>query len=327
MKINVNVLCFLLISLTSLDSFAEEQWVQLQPSIRNTLLSGFTRAESRMPLTAEISGKVEKVVARSGEAIPESGNFACLNDTFIRLEIKSVKNDISQHGVDINYYKKEVERHKKLVKRQISAVNILDGLNRDLSNSRLALAKAKITQERLQERKSRHCIKAPAGWLVIENNIEPGQWINQGDVLAEVGNYSELKVPLSLTFKELEALQRSKENINLYFPEKNLSIAAKIDNISPAYDEQTKKIRVDLGLKEKKTDYRGGMRAELKLAVEGSDNVFIIDRKAIEERYEQYYLQRKDGERIRVKRLNELDNNLVRISSPELKSGDTFKVF
>jgi len=311
----------------SLSVFAEEKWVSVEPAMRKVTITGFTRAQSKMPLATEVEGKVSEIFADIGEPIPATKKFACLDDTFAQIDIKSAQNEMARHDVDIKYFKKDVSRHKKLVEKQTSAVSILDGLMRDLNNAKQALTVVAIRKQRLEEHKRRHCIEAPVGWLVIDRNIELGQWINEGEVVAHVGNYSQLKVPVTLSQQELAALKKDKDNIKLFLMDFNLKVPAIIEHISPAFDEKTRKILVDLLIKESLPELRGGMRVGLMLKIpDPKSTSFTISKQALEERFEEYWLYRKDGKKMRVKLLSDHSNGKVSISSHEIKLGDQFKI-
>jgi len=320
-------LIVVLIQLTiSLSVFAGDKWVTVEPAMREITITGFTRAQATMPLATEVEGKVSDIFADIGDPIPATKKFACLDDTFAKIDIKSAKNEMSRHYIDIKYFKKEVSRHKKLVEKHTSAISVLDSLTRDLNNARQALAVASIRKQRLEEHMRRHCVEAPEGWLLIDRNIELGQWVNQGDVVANVGNYSQLKVPVSLSQQELAALQQD-NNIELSLMDFNLKVSATIDHISPAFDDKTRKILVDLLIKGNLPELRGGMRVGLMLNIpDAKSTSFIISKLALEERFEEYWLQRKDGKKIRVKLLSDEVNGKVTIASHEIKMGDQFKI-
>ncbi len=313
--------------IVSFPVLAENEWVSVESPVRKVTIIGFTRAQSKMPLATEVEGKVSQVFANVGEGIPDSSKFACLDDTFAKIDIKLAKNEMSRHYTDINYFKKEVSRHKKLVKKRTSAVSVLDGLVRKLDNARQALSIATIRKQRLKEHQRRHCVEAPKGWLVIDRNIEPGQWVNQGQVVAHIGNYSQLKVPVRLTQVELSALQKDKSQLELLLVDSQLRVPAIIEHVSPAFDEKTRKILVDLLIEKEIHESHGGMRVSLTLNIPDSKSTsFIISEQALEERFEEYWINRKDGKRIRVKLLKELTNGKVTISSPEITIGDQFKL-
>lgn len=326
MKTTLTIALLVLHFTVSLTVHAEAQWATVEAAMRQVTITGFTRARAKMPLAAEESGKVKQIYAEIGQPIPAQGNFACLDDTFVQIDIKSAQNEISQNGIDINYHKKEEARHQKLTKNRTVALNVLDGISRDLGKSRRAYSAAVIRKQRLQERKLRHCIAAPAGWLVIDRSIEPKQWVNKGDIVAHVGDYSRLKVPITLSAHELAALKSGQDSLELLLTDYNIKVQAEIERISPAFDEKTRKTQVDLLLKENLPEFHGGMRVEVFLKAPQASTSYTISKQALEERFEEYWVERKDGKRIRVKLLSDQAGGKVKIKSSEIKPGDQFKM-
>ncbi len=306
--------------------FAEGEWVSLQPSVRKMTISGFTRARSTMQISTEVAGKIEQVYADVGDVIPAEGKFACLDDTFVKIDIESAQNDIAQHGIDIGFFKKQVFRHQKLVETKSAAISLLDELKKDLGNSQRALESDRLRKQRLREQLRRHCLYVPLGWQVMERYVEPGQWIDVGTEVAKVGDYAQLLVPFALSTQELIALKDIENNLMVHLSDFDMEVPATIELISPAFDEQSHKIRVDLELEKDLPVKRGGLRVELSLQLPDKFSAFLIPKQALDERFEEVWLQRKDGKGIRVTLLDYQSDGLARITSPEIKKGDQFKV-
>ncbi|MGR9116492.1 MAG: efflux RND transporter periplasmic adaptor subunit, partial [Gammaproteobacteria bacterium] len=248
-----------------------------------------------------------------------------LDDVFIQLDIQAAINDIAQHQNDANFFKNEISRHQPLVTKQIAAANTLDSLKRDLVNSQRAMQDAIIRKQRLNELRKRYCISAPVGWLVIDRSVETGQWVNEGETIGHVGDYSKLLVPVALTEHELAALAR-KDKIDVRLVESQITVPAFIEHISPAFDENTRKIQVDLVIKEGVPEFRGGIRVEIAIELPGEDQVFTLPQNAVDQRFEEYWLHRKDGKSIRVNLLSQQKDGSVKINSPEIKVGDQFEI-
>ena len=83
---------------------------------------------------------------------------------------------------------------------------------------------------------------------------------------------------------------------------------------------------MDLQLDKGLPVHRGGLRVELSLGLPDKFDAFLISKQALDERFEEVWLQRKDGKDIRVTVLEYQSNGFVRISSPEIKTGEHFKV-
>ncbi|CAG1020420.1 efflux RND transporter periplasmic adaptor subunit [Methylomonas sp. LL1] len=327
MQINFAILliCFQFVWAQSTHAESNELWAVAESATHEISIVGFTRAHATIPLATEVAGKVKEIFADIGESIPEHGKLACLDDVFVQFDIQAASNQIAQHTNQMSYYQKEVSRHEQLVAKQSAAVNVLDNLTRELVNSQREMQAAHISKQRFDELKRRHCIKAPIGWLVIDRAIEIGQWIREGEVVAHIGDYSKLIVPLMLTEHELAALKQ-KGRFDVLLTEHHLKVPAVIEHISPEFDENTRKILVELAIQDQLPEYRGGIRVELTLAIPSEDHVFSISEKALDQRYEEYWLQSKDGKSIRVNLLGEQKDGKVKINSPEIKLGDQFRL-
>ncbi len=306
--------------------------VVAQPAEHTVTLTGFTRARTVMNLSSETSGKIERVFADVGDGIPEQGYFACLDDTYIDLEIESNKVEGKRLEVEIDYYHKQVKRYVQLVRTNSTAQSQLDEFERHLGSFRLQLEANRVAGRILDERKRRHCIGAVPGWRVIERFAEPGQWVNAGEVVAKVGDYSRLLIPYALTPLQYQALLHDAEHLELRLVEPDLRVPARIERVSPAFDEQSRKIKLDLQIDECGDSHRGGLRAELNLRLPLQSGAVLVPSDALVQRYEEYWLQRADGEEVNVVFLGRAKGEtlsgqpLVRVSSPEVRPGDRFRL-
>ncbi len=320
---NIFIIIFLIISVPA---HAENTWTTVQPSYRQVVVTGFSRARHSMVLSTEVDGKVERVFADVGDIIPKHGKVTCLDDTFVKIDINLAKSEIAQYQNDIHYFEKQVERYRDLVGKNSAAVSQLDDWQRQLANAQRREQQKKLDKQRQQEKRKRHCIKSPAGWYVINRYVEPGQWLVIGSQVAKVGNYTKLLVPLALSVNELKILENNQHNLIVSLPEYGQQVPATIERISPAFDEKSRKVQVDLLLEKNLPVNRGGLRVEVKLNLPDPSGTFSILAGALDKRFEEVWLERKNGEPLRVELLGYADNGQVRIASPEIKIGDQFKI-
>ncbi len=288
-------------------------------------LSGYTRARTVLILSAEESGRVERLFADIGEAIPAGGKFACLDDTFLELEQRANESDRARVKVDIDYFRKQVKRYRSLVETNSSAQSQLDEFQRNLQSSVQQLEGLKIQSSVLAERQQRHCVPAPAGWLVMERLVEPGQWVTRGQQVARVGDFSRLLIPFALSSAEYRALGQV-DALSVRFPDLEVELAAKVARVSPAFDEVSRKIRIEIEVGEGLDEGRGGLRAQLSLRLPLPSGAVVLPRAALSERYEQYWLKREDGNEVRVVYLGRDGADRVRVVSPEVSPGQRFRL-
>ncbi len=297
---------------------------------QNATLTGYTRARTILDLSAETEGKVETVFADIGEHIADNGQFACLDKTFISLDIEANATEISRTNIDIDYFSKQVTRYKKLLSNHSSSQLQLDDFERSQATARQQLRTLKIRSRELAERKRRYCIAAPANWTVIKRYIEPGEWLKAGDRVAQIGNFSRLLVPFALSMSEYESLMKHAQDIRLTLPDLQKSVPAIIERVSPAFDEQSRKIVLDLEIQDLMKQGRGGIRADLSIQIPNQANAVLLPESAVIERYEQYWLERPNGEQISVVYLGRIkregQQSFIRLSGTAIKPGDQFIV-
>lgn len=278
-----------------------------------------------MPLSTEVAGRVEQVFADIGEAVPKHGKVACLDKTFVNIALAEEKNSVAQHQVDIDYFEKQVARYRQLVGKNNAAISQLDEYKRSLESSKRQAEAARLRQRRQEEKLKRHCLYAPPDWLLTERAVEPGQWLDVGGHVASLGNYAKLLVPLSLSVEELQALGQTQDQITVDLPDYDQVIPARIERISPEFDEKSRKTRVDLLLDKDMPVHRGGIRVDLNLNLPDPDDYFFISEKALDRRFEEVWLERTDGTRLRIEVLSGNASGQARIRSSQIKAGDQFK--
>lgn len=322
-------ICFWLALFSVPAAHAQQEIVIARAAIQPVTLTGFTHPRTVIDLSSEEAGKVMRIFADIGERIADTGYFACLDRTFIDLEIQSNRAELARVKIQTDFFAKQVSRYRTLVDRNSVAQMQLDEVERSLADFQVQFEVLKIKGRRLQERKRRFCITAPPGWLVIDRTIEKGEWLDVGQPVGRVGNFSRLVIPYALSLPEYHALRATK-SLALRLPELDQTAAASIARVSPDFDEQSHKIKLDLEITGR--DLRGGLRAELMLKIPDTSGAVLIAEKALDERYEQYWLHTIDGKEIRVVYLGDSDsrgtNNarLVRIVSPDVHAGDRFVV-
>jgi RND family efflux transporter MFP subunit len=281
-----------------------------------------------MDIVSEEAGRCVRVVADVGDQIKKDGLFAVLDTTFIDLSLK--KNRVEQERLKslIAYNGKEVRRYEELVERETAAQSTLDSLQNKLDQAQFQIQALQVQEAELRERQSRHHIRVPPGWSIIERTVEPGEWVSVGSSLGKAGDFRILIVPFSMSPAEYSALKKLDNKVELVFPdldEKPLAVEASLERISPAFDPETRKINLELTISGNLPEKRGGLRTELSLEIPDPSGAVLVPSSAVAERYEEFWLTRVNGDRVRVLFLGDGPDNTYRVRSPELRPGDRLK--
>ena len=300
--------------------------VQAQASKVVKTISGFTRARARMKVVSEVSGRCLAVLADVGQKIPADGIFARLDDTFTRLEYQANQVEQKRISTRLDYWQKEVTRYRRLVKAKSESQSRLDSLETDLGQARLQLKALETQGNSLFERIQRHVIRAPADWKVISRDVEPGQWVATGAVLAELGDYNTLLVPLALSASEYQAFLVMGNSYKLKAPYEEAEISARIERINPAFDQLTRKTKVELAIDGGLKEMRGGVQVEFDLILPDPSGAVLLPAEALEERYQEKWLTREDGGQLQAVDLGPGPGGLRRVVAQGVEPGDRFRL-
>ena len=305
-------------------------WV-VQPASREITLTGYTRSQTTMTLSSEVAGRVLQINYEDGQVIGELP-FLRIDSTFVDLEISGVRHSLDQLKITqskrrsrVDYLQKEYRRIDNLFRRGSSPESRRDTALEDLDQARLDLkaigveiAIARTRLKELQERKSRHTIYAPAGWVVVAKQVEKGELVTLNTSVARVADFENLVVPLSVSAQELAAIQKLTLEFDVVLEGKPARAA--INWINPEFDEKTRKLSIELIIRNYTGPRRGGLifQLPLKIAAEG----LWIPKKAVTSRYENPRVFLKEtGAEIKVLVLGQTEDHLIIANDPRLPPG------
>jgi RND family efflux transporter MFP subunit len=296
------LLYLLALTLDSPSNVHAQELFELRPYSRQLIFTGFTRPVKEMVLSSEVSGKCVEILIDVGDTV-NYPNVARIDDTFTRLDIQ--QNGIAQKKIlrQLELEEKTLARFTNLMKNNSTAQANFDEAAFNADNLRLNLQNLKAEEKRLKEMLDRHTLQAPLGWQVIHRYIEPGEYIRQGEPILKLGSFNRLIIPFLLTYEEMDLLQNM-EQILLNLPDIDTTVVAEIYQIAPDFNEQKKKISIELitslpqGLNT--AQWRGGLRAKLNIGGKTEADTFLVPIDAIIRRYEANWLISEDGTQKRV---------------------------
>ncbi len=299
-------------------------------AVQVTVLRGYTRARWRRFLTCEEPGRCLEVRSEIGDVIGTEGLFAQIDTTFINLELEANRAAAECLENQMAYWHREVKRYRKLSGSKAVSETRVQELELKYDQARLGLAELKVKAVVLKERRRRCRIKAPTGWHLLVRKVEPGEWLTRGRIVGQVGDYRTLLVPFSLTVEQYEWLKREPGVLSLVLPsvvagQPSLKVPANVLHVSPAFDQKTRKITVELEISGGLPEMRGGISLELAIDLPEAGGVVEIPGTAVIERYGAFWLVRANGEEVKIVKLGQAANGNLRVVGDQVKAGDRFR--
>ncbi len=313
-----------------------EAFYRVARAQKEVTLKGYTRSETKATLSSEVSGKVLAVNYEIGD-ITATLPIIVIDTTFVDFTIKRtqyaidvLQTTLKRHRSRAAYLNKEYQRISTLFKQNSTPETRRDSAAEDLQQAELQAASTalQITQhqtelQELKERRRRHRITAPAGWVVTRKFVENGEIVQPDEPLVEIADYRRLVVPLVVNSEEINAISAMPRPLKAYI--EGHPVMADIHWINPAFDEKTRKMNVELFLKDYHGERRGGLVFSLPLSIASAG--LRVPREAVISRYENPRVQLKDsGELVPIIILDQNDAYVVIAEDGKLLPGTTLKV-
>jgi multidrug efflux pump subunit AcrA (membrane-fusion protein) len=309
---------------------AQEDMV-VQPAKREVTLTGYTRSKTTVTLSSEVAGKIIELNYDVGMTIGEAP-FTRIDPTFVDLQIQSTLLSINQLKITQErrksrtaYLEKEFRRIENLFQRGSTAESKKDTAEEDLQQARLEveatsveIAKLTTQLQELKERKQRHTVFAPRGWIVVDKHIETGEVVNTNSPLGQVADYEHLVVPFSVSADELAAIKRLPETFEVILEGKPAT--AFVNWINPEFNEKTRKLAIELEIGEFDGNKRGGLTCRLSLQIQTEG--LLVPRQAVISRYENpRVFLKSSGEEVKILVMGEAGDQLLIANNPLLAPG------
>ena len=314
---------FLLVFVCSFVVSMAEDFAVLEKTINKVEIYGYTRAYKNLTITSEVAGKCLKTSGELGSIVKENDIVFTFDDTNTKLLINQCKLSIEIAARQIVFFDKEVERTEKLLKSAVVNENLYNELvlKRDLAILEKKLKENQL--EQLIEESKKFSITGPVGYTLEQRFLEVGSLAGPGVPLALYGDYQRLIIPISVTFEEFQILENKKE-FALELVDHKKKAKAKLLRRHSNFDEQSRKILVDLELLEYPVEKVGGVKTLLVLETPAT-NSFTITEKAINESYEEYNVITDKGVKIKVKILKS-NKGIAEIQGQGLELGMKLKL-
>ena len=318
---------FTLLLIAPLHAQATEP-LQVRAGFEQQTLQGYSRAFSTATIASEVAGRILQVNYDVGDTIT-SEPLLQIDQTFIDLTLQEIaialeQNKIQQQQAALrtSWLQREFDRRKKLVDQGRVSQVAYEEIEQQRDQSRLEEKQLVQQQQQLhvqqqtsRERQHRHQPRAHKNWRISERLAEPGEQVNVAEPLFKIQNLSRLLVPLTLNRSQLAALQLQNEATlegqNVHF---------NIYTISPAFDERTRKIQVELEV----IDFSGQPREGLlfKLSLSLPQIGLMVPEAAITRRYDRPQIQLAATEEfITIQILDRQDDWVKIATSDKLTTG------
>ena len=200
-------------------------------------------------VSSEVPGLVTRIQVEEGDRIDKGASLVLLDTEILEKEILIRENDIEQAKLNIDHLKKNYQRMESLYKNESVREKDYDDAEFAYQDALIKKLSAETNLEKLLIQKRKSIIHAPFDGIVLEKNVDSGDWVQQGKPLVTLGSVNDLfiQVPVAETLLQFVTIGQSVPvTIHAY----NKELTGTLDNISPIADEKTKNIFLKIRIPE-----------------------------------------------------------------------------
>lgn len=230
-------------------------------------------------VSSEVAGLVETITVRTGDRVKKGDPLVQLNTDLLDQDIKLSTTRIEQQKLENELAQKNYDRQKSLLENRGASQKKYDDAQFAYNNSRMEQQAAQHTLARLRLQKEKSLITAPFDGVILEKNVDSGDWVQQGGQVAVIGATDALfvKVPVGETLLQFIHPGAKVEVVINAFAQ---SLTGTIDSIDPRADAKTKnvfiKIRIPIIAKSAEN-----LSASVHLPISDKQELSIIPRDAL----------------------------------------------
>ncbi|MBU1247655.1 MAG: efflux RND transporter periplasmic adaptor subunit [Proteobacteria bacterium] len=228
-------------------------WTVVPMQLTDVLtLPGATEALHDVTVSAERSGRVEWIGPEEGAAVTE-------NEAFARIDLDSAQADLSKARSAYDLAKKQAERRTELLDLKVLSKEEMDMANTELQSARSQLSQASKAM-------SQGDVISPVAGVINELFIDPGEWVNMGQPVAEIVDISSIRINVNAPEMDVRYLTQGQMVRVLVDAYPEATWDGVVDFVAFKADETTKTFRVQVVVDNQDLRIRPGMLARVSMA-------------------------------------------------------------
>lgn len=161
-------------------------------------LQGLVESTNSATVSAQVSGRVEKVLVDVGDVVPAGATIVTITSVEQYQMLTQAQAQLAAANASLVAEQQEFDRISSLVERQLVSVADRDRAKARLDNAKAQLRSAQAAVERAEEQLSYTEVKAPYGGLVSARMVEPGELVQPGTPLMSGFDPSQLRLHVDI---------------------------------------------------------------------------------------------------------------------------------
>ncbi|MGD2062390.1 MAG: efflux RND transporter periplasmic adaptor subunit [Nitrospirota bacterium] len=232
-------------------------------------------------VASEVDGVVAVVAARKGAAVKSGDVLVKLRTVPAELDLEEARGRVGEVEARIVKAAADVKRARRLFEQSFTSEEELQKAQADLDALRQQARQLRAVVARLEDRLARMTIRAPfAGWVVTERT-EVGQWLGEGDIVAELTDLSVIHAMVPVPEQELSRIRLGMAVEIAFDALPAMPFTGRVTAIVPKADPAARSFPVEVSIDNPDGRILAGMLARATFRHDGEARVSSIPKDAL----------------------------------------------
>jgi RND family efflux transporter MFP subunit len=270
-------------------------------------------------VAAEVDGLVSSVAVEDGDRVKSGAPLVRLQTDILQTNITQTRNAYEQAVIDMEQGRKDLQRLESLHADNLIADTTYDAQSTRTQGLEKQAASLQAELDRLQLEKKKKVIRAPFAGLVLKREVEKGEWVNVGGVVAVVADDREVDIIVDIPERLVGFLKKGRK---ISIASDNQTYTGRYIALVPQGDIATRTFSIKIRMKNK-SGLMEGMAARASLPSGPKQDGLLVPRDAVINQFgQQVILLAIDGKAKLVPvQVNGYQGMQVAVSGPDLAAG------
>jgi RND family efflux transporter MFP subunit len=245
---------------------------------------GTVSFDKKSVLAAQNSGVVKTVKFEIGDKVKKNSVLVQIDADLLNAQINAAKANLASAQETQKNSSKDYNRYKKLLaSKSITQKEYDDALLKlTSSTSNTKALEARLNELQIQSSKKR--IKAPFSGVIVEKNINIGEWANAGTPIVKLVDTTVTEITFNVPMNVVKGLKKG----DIYDVKVgNEILKARLNAVIPNGDKLTRTFPVKFKADTKNSFVFDGQQAKVSLSKNGKTQSLIVPRDAIIQKFGQ----------------------------------------
>lgn len=170
-------------------------------------LQGVVEATNAATVSAQVSGRVERVLVEVGDVVPAGATIVTITSVDQYQALTQAESQLAAANANLTAAQQDYARVTRLVEQNLLPAAERDRVQANLDSAKAQQRSAQAAVARAQEQLSYTEVKAPYGGVVSARRVEPGELVQPGTPLMSGFDPAQLRIHVDLPARYADAVR------------------------------------------------------------------------------------------------------------------------